>query len=262
MTITKKLLEKLSVLQSTAVKAGDAINQIRGTLEDVDEKADGSPVTRADRASHDVIVPVLEKLEWPYPVISEEGDLSTAAHCPESFWLVDPLDGTKEFIKGLDDFTVNIALVVEKMPALGIVYLPATGVMYYAVKGEGAWRQKAGEKEPRRIQATGNLEKPLTAVVSRSHASPETEAFLKKLGVQNTIARGSSLKMCAVAEGSADIYPRLNPTWYWDTAAGASVALEAGCHLTDPKGNPLDYDLSRAMKHYGFVLSSRPFSGL
>ena len=254
------LLKIMPHLRETAGRAGAAINEIRGALENVEQKTDGSPVTAADRASHDIIMPVLTNLDMPYPVISEEGDLSGADACPVTYWLVDPLDGTKEFIKGLDEFTVNIALVAENLPILGIVYLPATGLMYYAVKGEGAWREASGENAVRRIMTTGGGSTgPLTAVVSRSHASPETKAYLEKLGIDQTIARGSSLKMCAVAEGLADIYPRLNPTWYWDTAAGAAIALEAGCTLTDPEGKPLDYDLSRALKHHGFVLSSDRF---
>lgn len=264
MQTSQKLLDLLPVLRDTAVKAGDAINEIRGTLEHVEEKADGSPLTRADQASHDAIVPVLEKLALPYTVISEEGDLSKADHCPDSYWLVDPLDGTKEFIKGLDDFTVNIALVLDKQPALGVVYLPANGSMYWAVKGEGAWRQNAGESEPQELTAPGSPD-PLTAVMSRSHGDAKTKEFLERLGVKNTIARGSSLKLCAVAEGSADIYPRFGPTWYWDTAAGGAVAMEAGCVLTNPDGSPFDYDLNRAMKHYGFVLytpkTCQPFGG-
>lgn len=252
MPATQQLRELLPQLRTIATQAGTAIKQVRSALGDVDEKADGSPVTRADQAAHNIIVPALEKLHLPYPVISEEGDPAQINHCPDSYWLIDPLDGTKEFIKGLDDFTVNIGLIIDQQPALGVVYLPATGTIYYALKNEGAWCRKNGEKATSKLTAPGSPN-PLTAVMSRSHGSPETDAFLKKMKVENTIARGSSLKICAVAEGSADLYPRLNPTWYWDTAAGAAIALEAGCALTNPDGIPLTYDLNRGMKHHGFI---------
>lgn len=255
MTDTNQLLQHLPALRALAIQAGDAINEIRDDLGTVEKKSDGSPVTQADRAAHNIIVPALEKLELPYPIISEEGDLNNAPTSPASYWLIDPLDGTKEFIKGLEDFTVNIGLINDRQPALGIVYLPAVNTIYYALKGKGAWRRKNKDESPVKITAPGSSS-PLTAVVSRSHNSSATEAFLEKLKVKNTIARGSSLKICAVAEGQADIYPRFGPTWYWDTAAGAAIALEAGCKLVATNGAPLNYDLKRAMKHPGFVFYS------
>jgi 3'(2'), 5'-bisphosphate nucleotidase len=231
--------------------AGRAILAVSGESQDVRAKADGSPLTRADAASHAAIAEGLDRVPPRLPVLSEEGDLDGLDRFLDTpFWLVDPLDGTKEFLQGFDDYTVNIALIEKGQPVLGVVYIPATDTAYRAVAGRGAHRQRGGEA-PEPIRAA-SADRPRTAVVSRSHSSPETAELLGRLGVRDTVARGSSVKICAVADGAADFYPRLGPTCLWDTAAGAVVAREAGCCVTDLRGVDLSYDPRNGLKHGGF----------
>jgi 3'(2'), 5'-bisphosphate nucleotidase len=220
---------------------------------EVEAKTDGSPLTRADRASHEVIVAGLAELLPETPILSEEGQVESFRPGPGGrFWCVDPLDGTKEFVKGLGEYTVNIALVESARPVLGVVYVPVQGVFFLAAEGEGAFRAKAdGPTEP--ITAR-RVERPEVAVVSRSHLSDQTRQFLEALGVGEAIEAGSSLKICAVAEGRADVYPRHGPTCLWDTAAGAIVAREAGCLVLDLQGRPLAYDPADGIRREGFLV--------
>ena len=233
--------------------AGKAIVEVAAEGTEVTEKADGSPLTRADLASHNVIVAGLEAIEPGFPILSEEGDLkSFGGETWQTYWCVDPLDGTKEFVKGLTEYTVNIALVDGGRPILGVVYVPVQDVLYYAAKSQGAWKVESDGVEQR--IAPSRCERPATAVVSRSHLSADTEEFLKRLNVTNVISHGSSVKICAVAEGRADIYPRHGPTCLWDTAAGAAVAVEAGCAVMNLAGEPLSYDAGGGIKHSGFLV--------
>ena len=244
-----------SLLDSVALlarSAGEAIVEIRRGALDVEAKGDGSPVTRADRAAEDIIVPGLRQLTPELSVVSEEGDVNGAVRAAGgTYWLVDPLDGTKEFIKGLPEYTVNVALVEAGVPILGVVLVPAAQRLYLAARGVGA----------RRVGTSGtvalappSVERPRSAVVSRSHRGPDTDAFLERLGVTEMIPSGSSLKLCAVAEGAAHVYPRFGPTCYWDTGAGAAVATVAGCGVVDLFGQPLRYDLASGIKHPGFIV--------
>ncbi len=242
----------LKICIAAAHEAGQSIQKIANEPLEVRDKQDGSPLTRADVASHDIINAALSRVSPACTVVSEEGDQPGESADMDSYWLVDPLDGTKEFVAGLPDYTVNIALIEKGTPVLGVILLPATGVLYYAWQGGGAWRCDPGQ-EAVRIHAATARSKPV-AVVSRSHLSQETSAFLAELGVTEVVAYGSSLKICAVADGRADIYPRLNPTWYWDTAAGAIIAREAGCRITDPNGDPLRYEWQENPKHFGFIV--------
>jgi 3'(2'), 5'-bisphosphate nucleotidase len=243
------LLEEVGLL---ARRAGRAIEAVRGGPLDAEEKADGSPVTRADRAAEAILVQGLRALLPGVAVVSEEGDVEAAtAEAGSTYWLVDPLDGTKEFRKGLPEYTVNVALVEAGEPVLGAIHVPAADCLYLAARGHGARRRDArGET---RLQAA-LVERPRRAVVSRSHLSPETGALLARLGVTETIPRGSSLKMCAVAEGVADLYPRLGPTRLWDTAAGTAIATEAGCDVVGLDGKPLRYDLAGGLVRPGFLV--------
>ena len=245
----------LAPVREIAQAAGRAIMPIYARGAAVTTKADGSPLTEADLAANEVIQSGLSTSGLGLPVVSEESDPDAAiAGAPETYWLVDPLDGTKEFVKGLDEFTVNIALVEKGTPILGVVCAPVVDLTYYAAKGVGAWRVSQ-ESAAQRITAS-QRERPATAVVSRSHLDASTEAFLERLGVSEVIRRGSSLKLCAVADGQADIYPRSGPTCLWDTAAGAAVAREAGCRVVDWHGDDLSYDLTRGLKHSGFIAYS------
>jgi 3'(2'), 5'-bisphosphate nucleotidase len=247
------LARLLTPVRQIARAAGQAIVAIRKADLCATEKADGSPLTRADTASHQIIAEGLAALRPRLPVVSEEGDLGAAgAQDWASFWCVDPLDGTKEFLKGLAEYTVNIAVVEAGAPVLGVIDVPEGEAAYYAARGLGAWKVQA-DGEPRPISAS-RCKRPKTAVVSRSHLSPQTEAFLAGLGITDVVRRGSSLKLCAVAEGAADVYPRHGPTCLWDSAAGAAIALEAGCRIVDLEGAPLSYDPAEGLKRPGFIV--------
>ena len=244
----------LDKVRPIAQAAGKAILQITPEDIGVTEKSDGSPLTRADMASHRTIQTGLDKLEPKFPILSEEGDLDNLDRQDwGTYWCVDPLDGTKEFVKGLTDYTVNIALVRDSRPIMGVIDVPAIGATYWAAEGLGAWKSQR-DAQPEQI-APGTRTKPASAVVSRSHLDAETEQFLLRLGITNVMPHGSSLKICAIADGTADIYPRFGPTCLWDTAAGAAIAIEAGCTVVDLKGRDLMYDPVRGIKHAGFIVS-------
>ncbi|MGE5241197.1 MAG: 3'(2'),5'-bisphosphate nucleotidase CysQ [Bacteroidota bacterium] len=209
----------------------------------VEHKEDRSPLTEADRAAHDVIVAGLEALTPDIPVLSEESAKAEYAARAnwKRFWLVDPLDGTKEFINRNGEFTVNIALIEGGRALLGVVYVPVAQLIYHACAGHGAYKQQ-GEAEARAVRARRFDGGKPVVVASRSHAGPETEAFLKSLGEHDVVSMGSSLKLCLVAEGAADVYPRLGPTMEWDTAAAQCVVEVAGGSVTDLDGRPLVYN--------------------
>ena len=195
---------------------------------EVEYKQDNSPLTLADKKANDIIEDGLNKLSVNFPILSEEGEsvpYEERKHW-EYFWLVDPLDGTKEFVKKNDEFTVNIALIHKDTPVLGVVYAPALNVCYWAQQGRGAF--KDGERLPLKIK---KQRETYRVVVSRSHMSDDTQAFIDAIETsreKELISIGSSLKICIVAEGEADIYPRLGPTMEWDTGAAHAVANEVG----------------------------------
>jgi 3'(2'), 5'-bisphosphate nucleotidase len=209
----------------------------------VDFKSDNSPLTLADKAAHEVIVAQLEEVYPEIPIISEEG-----AEIPyevrkeyQKYWLVDPLDGTKEFIKRNGEFTVNIALIENGVPVLGVVHLPVVDVTYYGGKESGAFLTE-GALEPRQIKINYNDSNRI-AVRSKSHPSPEEEVVLEQYQVVESISRGSSLKFCMVAEGKADIYYRHGPTMEWDTGAGQAVVEAAGGKVLAGTGpDPFTYN--------------------
>ena len=220
----------LEVIVDIAQKAGDAIMEIYSRDFQVDYKDDKSPLTEADTKSNEIICEALAKAYPEIPLLSEENqaeEYEVRKHW-EYFWLIDPIDGTKEFIKKNGEFTVNIALIHKETPVLGVVYAPALGDMYKAKKGNGAF--KNGQKLPLEVNQTP--EKSLRVVASKSHLSEETQTFIDEAakGTENIeqVSRGSSLKLVMVAEGSADIYPRLAPTMEWDTAAADSIVRESG----------------------------------
>jgi 3'(2'), 5'-bisphosphate nucleotidase len=207
-------------------------------------KSDNSPLTLADLAAHKVIVDGLRKLAPQYPVLSEEAaDISYAVRSQwASFWLVDPLDGTKEFLKRNGEFTVNIALVEHGVPVLGVVYAPVLDVCYFAARGSGAFVQR-GNTAALPIQAVSHTaDSAIKVVASRSHSDERTTALLNKLGNHECISMGSSLKLCLVAEAAAHFYPRLGPTMEWDTAAAHAVVIEAGGIVCDVAEQALRYN--------------------
>lgn len=234
-------------------EAGKAILEVYHTAFAVEQKEDKSPLTLADKRSHDIITRHLKK-NYPYPVLSEEGrDIPYEERRGwEYFWLVDPLDGTKEFIKKKGDFTVNISLIHRGRPMLGVIYIPVTGVLYHAVKGEGSFKIEGGKAERLPLSSTRD---GLTIVGSRSHVTKELEDYYQRMkdkyGKLDVISTGSSLKFCMVAEGQADVYPRLGPTMEWDTAAGQIIVEEAG-------GQVLEYE-TRTPLHYNKENLLNPF---
>lgn len=242
-----------------AKEAGEKILRIYETDDfSIEAKADNSPLTKADLASHEHIVTCLKNLTPELPVLSEESQ--TLPYQERSkwsrFWLVDPLDGTKEFIKRNGEFTVNIALIEGGEARVGVVHTPALGVTYYAAKGEGAFKAEHGSVQP--IAAWKDLDKMLNVVASRSHAGPETQDLLAKLAQDytvNLVSKGSALKLCLVAEGAAHFYPRLGPTMEWDTAAAQCVAEQAGAVVTDINGAVLSYNKENLLNPF-FVVNS------
>lgn len=212
------------------------------TSSQVREKEDRSPVTLADEVAHDILVHGLRTIDPATPVVSEEAQAASFETRKgwRRFWLVDPLDGTKEFIKRRAEFTVNVALIEDGEPVFGVVLAPALDLLYWAVKGGGAWREEKGGPAERIYSSPQPSGKPLTVVESLSHPSPELEEYLQTIPVARRVKAGSSLKFCWVAEGRADIYPRLGPTMEWDVAAGDCVYRQSGRNGERP--SPLTYN--------------------
>lgn len=238
-----------------ATVAGERILEIYNTDFDVAHKEDNSPLTAADMAAHDTIVEGLGRLTPELPVLSEESvTIPFAVRASwQRYWLVDPLDGTREFIKRNGEFTVNIALIDNHQSVLGVVYTPVSGVSYYAARGTGAFKQQAGEK-PVQIHTRDKQADKTVVAGSRSHRGDSLNAFLARLGEYEIISMGSSLKSCLVAEGIADIYPRLGPTSEWDTAAAQCVVEEAGGQLLDTSMQALRYNTKDSLLNPHFLV--------
>lgn len=240
----KELLNEVMLIAQTA---GEAIMEVyRGHIE-VQRKEDDSPLTVADLAAHHIIQSSLSRLTPDLPIISEESpslDFSVRSQW-RRYWLVDPLDGTREFIKRNDEFTVNIALIEAGRPMMGVVYAPATKLLYSGGVGLNAIKQ-GDAAGARAIRARPLNREDVVVAGSRSHANARMEAFLRNAGRHlsppKLVSLGSSLKICLVAEGGADVYPRLGPTSEWDTAAAQAVLESAGGSLVDANGNPLRYN--------------------
>jgi len=235
--------ELIEQVVSISRLAGQEILKIYDSDFEVETKADDSPLTAADKAAHELIVHALGELTPEIPVWSEE---SAAIPYPERaawprFWLVDPLDGTKEFIKRNGEFTVNIALINGHEPVLGVVHVPVQNREYYGYQGGGAFLSEAGAK-PRSISASAETNMPVRVVGSRSHPGKSLENYLAKLGPHVMVSMGSSLKFCLVASGEADLYPRLGPTSEWDTAAAQAVVECAGGQVINLEGRRLLYN--------------------
>lgn len=228
-----------------ARQAGAAIMEIYRS-DDAGEtrKEDKSPLTRADLASHHIIIEALAKLTPGIPVLSEEAaDIPYSVRSEwESFWLVDPLDGTKEFIKRNGEFTVNIALIENGISILGVVYAPVLDICYYGARGTGAYVQRGNAAARRIAVKPHHAGEPIMVVASRSHSDARTAVLLQQLGECRLVSMGSSLKLCLVAEGAAHFYPRLGPTMEWDTAAAHAVVNAAGGMVCDLNGEALRYN--------------------
>ena len=234
-----------SALIPTALQAGQAIMEIYNAPIDVEYKSDESPVTLADKTAEKIILETLKDIAPDIPVIAEES--VTEGIIPDTgryFWLVDPLDGTKEFIKKGTDFTVNIALIEDKKPIFGIIYAPARAELFYSASTSQTIKAKVDSHskilEQKTITAQPTHDTPI-AVASKSHRDATTDKFLQEQNITSIESSGSSLKFCLVAEGTADIYPRFAPTMEWDTAAGHAILLSAGGSVINPDGSDFSY---------------------
>lgn len=247
----------LPAVITIAEQAGQAILRIYqqdSTAFNITGKDDLSPLTAADLASHNLIVRALSELAPQLPVLSEEAaDISwDVRQTWQRYWLVDPLDGTKEFIKRNGEFTVNIALIEQGEPVLGVIHVPVNGKTYYAVKGAGSFLREQGKDTQLTVAP---VPKVLRVVGSRSHPSPQLQDYLQQFAEYELLSVGSSLKFCLIAEGKADIYPRFNPTMQWDTAAGHIIATEAGASVVFDGLTDNIYQREQLLNP-GFIVSS------
>lgn len=243
MNSSRLLQDMIAPVIKIAAVAGEQILEVYNTEFSVRYKEDSSPLTQADRRAHAVIVQGLSELTPDYPVLSEEdADIIpfTERASWRRYWLVDPLDGTREFVKRNGEFTVNIALIENGRPILGVIQVPVTGKVYSAWQGGGAYCQQDGETL--RIWVECPAGSAVRVVCSRSHPSPDLQEFLNRLGDYTTVNVGSSLKVCLIAEGKADLYPRFGPTSEWDTAAADCILAEAGGQITGLDLLPLSYN--------------------
>jgi 3'(2'), 5'-bisphosphate nucleotidase len=244
----------LEPVRDIARAAGKAILEVYNRDFAVALKGDRSPLTEADRDAHDLIAARLAALEPSFPLLSEEGSGVPYAtrRAWQRYWLVDPLDGTKEFIKRNGEFTVNIALIDRGRAVLGVVLAPALDLEYSASAGSGAFRQsKSGALEPIRVARPAG--DPPRVVCSRSHAGEELAAYLERLGPHVQKPMGSAIKICLVAEGAADVYPRLGPTSEWDTAAAQAILECAGGSMIDLDGRPVAYNSKEGLLNPSFL---------
>ncbi len=243
-------------LIEVARQAGRAILEVYGTDFEVSQKQDDSPLTLADTRSHAIIAGSLRDRYPDIPVLSEEGrEIPFEERRKwDRFWLVDPLDGTKEFIKRNGEFTVNIALVQGHMPVVGVIYIPVSDRVFVADVGEGCWEISSGGRKKLTVSPI-SPHGPVRLVRSRSHPTPGLEQFLSLIPSHLVINRGSALKFCSVAGGEADFYPRFGPTWEWDTAAGQAIVTAAGGIMLDLSGKPFVYNKEHLLNG-PFIVSS------
>lgn len=237
------LKELLDPVIQVAYQAGKVIMEVYDAGFSVEQKSDLTPVTEADMAANKVIESHLKELTPHLPILTEEDKpipYSERKKWPR-YWLIDPLDGTREFIKRNGEFTVNIALIDGNESVMGVVYAPVIGVLYYAAKGQGAFKQ-ASINEPKAIHVRENCAAKTVIACGRSHPTKEIQSFVANLGEHEIIRIGSALKSCLVAEGKADIYARLGPTSEWDTAAAQCIVEEAGGVITDTSMQRLRYN--------------------
>ena len=250
-----KLEDLIAPAVNIARDAGSLIMEIYETDFEIETKADNSPLTAADKASHSTIVRELKKLSPDVPILSEESsEISYAERSSwDEYWLIDPLDGTREFINRNGEFTVNIALIKNHKSVLGIVHLPARDQDYFGYQGAASFRRD-GEELPRQIHVTARAHSPVRVVGSRSHRGNSLDRYLKNLGEHVMVPMGSSLKICLVAAGEADIYPRLGPTSEWDIAAAHAVVESAGGQVTGLDGQPIRYNTKSDVSNPHFIV--------
>ena len=242
-----------------AQEASDAILAVYQGDFDVEHKPDASPLTDADLAAHRCIVAALSRLTPDIPVLSEEAAHTIALPVRRGWprlWLVDPLDGTREFVKRNGEFTVNIALIDHGVAVFGVIQAPVTGVLWHGMPGHGAFRRDASGEHPLRARRPAHA--PLRVAASRSHLDPRTAAMMARVGDVETVGLGSSLKFCRLAEGAMDVYPRFGPTSEWDTAAGQAILEAAGGAVLDPAGRPFRYNQRDTLLNGDFIALGDP----
>jgi len=251
-----QLIELVDPIVSLARQAGDAILEVYASDFDVQAKEDHSPLTLADMASNSVIDAGLRALTPNLPIISEESGLPDFDERSQwtRYWLIDPLDGTKEFVKRNGEFTVNIALIDNHRPVLGVVHVPVTNKTYTGCAGAGS-TVRVNDEAPQEIQVSRTSATPVRVVGSRSHRGDSLEGFFEALGEVEMLPMGSSLKFCVVAEGNADIYPRLGLTSEWDTAAAQAVVEQAGGAVMELDGRPLAYNAKADILNPHFIVT-------
>jgi 3'(2'), 5'-bisphosphate nucleotidase len=254
----RDLLGLGEALVPVALRAAAAVMTVYAGAFAVERKLDDSPLTQADLESQRIILDGIATLTPGVPVLAEESAQApwTSRRTWRELWLVDPLDGTREFVKRNDQFAINIALVIEHEPVLGVVAVPAQGVVYVGAAGAGAYRRLAdGTRSAIRVAPTAV---PLRVVGSRSHTSPQLAAYLAHLPPYEFLGVGSALKFCLLAEGNADLYPRFGPTSEWDTAAGQALLEAAGGHVTRMDGHRLRYNCRESLINRDFVAFADP----
>ena len=250
-----KYTDFIEPIATLAHEAGEAILEVYATDFVVQSKSDASPLTRADLASQQRIMAKLKDLTPDIPIISEESSLPPfdERRMWQCYWLIDPLDGTREFVNRNGEFTVNIALIEAGRPVFGVVHVPVQQKTYIGCEGHGAeLRDRGGQ--PLKIRVADVSCMPVRVVGSRSHRGASLNAFLAGVGAHNLVPMGSSLKFCAVAEGTADVYPRLGPTSEWDTAAAQAVVEQAGGAVLQLDGKPLSYNQKSDILNPWFVV--------
>jgi len=252
----KSLIDPVVAL---SIEAGRAILEVYSSDFDVQSKADKSPLTQADLAAHHCIVAGLQALTPGMPIISEESGLPDFKERRQwdRYWLIDPLDGTKEFVNRNGEFTVNIALIDHQRPVFGVVHVPVQNKTFVGCEGYGAERRN-GDGSTKKIAVATASSKPVRVVGSRSHRGASLDAWLENLGECDMVPMGSSLKFCVIAEGGADVYPRLGPTSEWDTAAAQAVVEQAGGSVVTLDGKSMKYNTkSDILNPHFFVIGAR-----
>ncbi len=249
---------KIESLIEIAIDAGDSIMKIYDTDFNHEKKQDNSPLTIADLRSNEIICNSLKSLTPEIPILSEEN-----SYVPfkerflwNEYWLIDPLDGTKEFIKKNGEFTVNIALIRNNEPVFGVINAPALGQTFWGCEDHGSF-MKSGTNEPQKLSTSSEEGTPIRVVSSRSHKSKKLLEFLNKLDVYSETSLGSSLKLCLIASGQADLYPRFGKTAEWDIAAGHAIIKFAGGHIIDMTGNDMKYNLKKDLINPNFFAACK-----
>ena len=251
--IKSDLIEQLIEISK---EAGKAILEVYNTDFDYQIKEDLSPLTKADTLSHNIICEKLKRLTPDIPILSEESsDIPFNIRSSwKQYWLVDPLDGTKEFIKRNGEFTVNIALIDNNIPILGVIHIPVTNETYWGSKENGSFYAERDNK-PEQINVSSNNTGPIRIAISRSHPSELLDHIIEEINDYEMIEKGSSIKFCLIAKGGADIYPRLGPTSEWDTAAGEAIATYAGGSMKKVDGSLMVYNKKKKLRNEYFIVA-------